>query len=372
MLLEDCDSTNNPPYLYRFNTTGSGSYDLWSGAWLGLNHILDDFELMSPAQYPNVVYYAGPDSTQSIVSSWNCSEKVISVGNMKNRWSHIDRNMNTYVSGGVSPGELSLNSSKGPNRHNIIKPDVTAAGDISLSAAPFSFLNNPGNYSAVDSSGWFARNGGTSMASPVVAGIAALYLEKCPFATYSDFLNDLHNTAYSDNFTGTTPNNAYGYGKAHALDLILNMVTATPPTISITGSMQVSSSTAQQYQWYLNGEPIENQNGQDLIIYETTGTYQVQIVGEGGCYAISDPMVVTLGLEENTSEFGIYPNPATNNVTVTSNELIENISIIDKSGKTVRFLNNGITFDISQLESGSYIILVKTTSEIIRSKLIKL
>ncbi|MFZ9027580.1 MAG: S8 family peptidase [Crocinitomicaceae bacterium] len=372
MLLEDCDSTNNPPYLYRFNTTGSGSYDLWSGAWLGLNHILDDFELMSPAQYPNVVYYAGPDSTQSIVSSWNCSEQIVSVGNMKNRWSHIDRNMNTYVSGGVSPGELSLNSSKGPNRHNIIKPDVTAAGDISLTAAPFSFLNNPGNYSAVDSSGWFARNGGTSMASPVVAGIAALYLEKCPFATYSDFLNDLHATAYSDNFTGTTPNNAYGYGKAHALDLILNMVTPTQPTISISGSMQISSSTAQQYQWYLNGEPIENQTGQDLIIYETTGTYQVQVVAEGGCYSTSDPMVVTLGLNEEMTQFDLYPNPTSHSITVKSNEPIEEIRILDKSGKTVLSFNSGASFDISQLKAGSYIILVKTSSEIIRSKLIKL
>jgi subtilisin family serine protease len=372
LLLEDCDSTNNPPYLYRFNTTGSGSYDLWSGAWLGLNHILDDFELMSPAQYPNVIYYAGPDSTQSIVSSWNCSEKIISVGNMKNRWSHIDRNLNTYISGGVSPGELSLNSSKGPNRNNLIKPDITAAGDISLTAAPFSFLNNPGNFTAVDSSGWFARNGGTSMASPVVAGIAALYLEKCPFATYSDFLNDLQTTAYSDNFTGTTPNNAYGYGKAHALDLILNMVTPTIPTISISGSMQISSSTAQQYQWFLNGEPIENQVNQDLIIYETTGTYQVQVVGEGGCYAVSDSIVVTLGLEENLDELDIFPNPSASTITVKSSQEIEHIIIIDKSGKILLTFNSGSTHDISKLASGSYIIIVKTSSEIIRSKLIKL
>ncbi len=373
LLLEDCDSTNNPPYLYRFNTTGTGSYDLWSGAWLGLNHILDDFELMTPAQYPNVIHYAGPDSSQSIVSLWNCSEKIVSVGNMKNRLTYVDLNLNNYFSSDPStPGELSTKSSKGPSRKNIIKPDVTAAGEVSLSAGPFAFLTNPANAGAVDSSGWFARNGGTSMASPVVAGIAALYLEKCPFATYSDFLNDLHATSYTDNFTGSTPNNAYGYGKANALDLILNMVTATTPTISITGSMQISSSTAQQYQWFLNGEPIEGQTGQNLIIYETTGTYHVQIVGEGGCYAVSDSLEVTLGIEENTSSFEVYPNPSTQSITIKSNNAIHGISVVDKTGKTVLSLNSGNAFDISPLKAGSYLLLIKTPSEIIRTKLIKL
>ena len=285
----------------------------------------------------------------------------------------LEEAINNYFSSDPStPGELSTKSSKGPSRKNIIKPDVTAAGEVSLSAGPFAFLTNPANAGAVDSSGWFARNGGTSMASPVVAGIAALYLEKCPFATYDDFLNDLHATSYTDNFTGNTPNNAYGYGKANALDLILNMVTATTPTISITGSMQISSSTAQQYQWFLNGEPIEGQTGQNLIIYETTGTYHVQIVGEGGCYAVSDSLEVTLGIEENTSSFEVYPNPSSQSISVKSNNAIQGISIVDKTGKTVLSLNSGNAFDISPLMAGSYILLIKTPSEIVRTKLIKL
>lgn len=372
MLLEDCDSTSNPPYLYRFNTTGSGSYDLWSGAWIGFNHILDDFELMSPAQYPNVVNYAGPDSTQSIVSSWNCSEKVISVANMKNRWSHIDRNLNTYISGGVSPGALSLNSSKGPNRHDVIKPDITAAGDISLCAAPFSFLNNPGNYSAVDSSGWFARNGGTSMASPVIAGIAALYLERCPHASYSDFMQDLKTTAYQDNYTGITPNNAYGYGKAHALDLLLGMTFPSPPTITITGSMQISSSPGQMYQWYLDGEPIENQTGQDLIVYETTGSYQVEIVGDSGCSAISDPAVITLGLDNLEKGIEVYPNPSQSFISIKSSEQVEAIHLYDNKGVRVLTFNADGPHNINNLPSGSYILEIITDGEIHRSKLIKL
>lgn len=373
LLLEDCDSTSNPPYLYRFNTTGSGSFDLWSGAWLGFNHILDDFELMSPAQYPNVVYYNGPDSSQSIVSLWNCSEKVVSVGNIKNRWSYIDRNLNTYFSPDPSPpNKLSINSSKGPSRTGLNKPDVCAAGELSLAAAPFSFSNNPANYGAVDSSGWFMRNGGTSMASPVIAGIAALYLERCPYASWDDFLQDLQSTAYQDNFTGSTPNNAYGYGKAHALDLILGMTFPAPPTISITGSMQISSSQGQMYQWYLNGEPMTNETSQNLIVYETTGTYQVEIVGESGCSTISDPVVITLELDENHSTFDVFPNPSHSAVNITSSENIESIFIYDNAGSIVKKLSSEKTHNISDLPSGVYIIEVNTSIQTNRTRLIKL
>ncbi len=211
------DSTN---YLYSFKTYGSGNYDLWSGSWLGLNDIVS--VIPNASTYPNIVNYVLPDSLQSVVSSWNCSEKVISVGNVRNRHGHIDNNGNYYTpSNDNTPvGRRSPNSSRGPSRHNIIKPDISASGDVSLAAAPMWLLNNPANNSFIDSGGWHARNGGTSMASPVVAGIAALYLEKCNKATYQSFKNDLISSAFTDGYTGSVPNNNYGHGKPHAFNLI--------------------------------------------------------------------------------------------------------------------------------------------------------
>lgn len=230
VLFSNVDSTS---YYYRFMTKGTGSYDMWSGSWLGLN----DFVTTIPNEltFPSIAFYQMPDTLQTIVSSWNCSEKVVSVGNVKNRNGHTNKN-NTYYSSPDpnSVGELSPNSSKGPNRHNLIKPDVSASGDVSLSAAPLWLLANSGYNSVIDIGGWHARNGGTSMASPLVAGIAALYLQKCPSANYESFKNDLINTAFSDNHTGTVPNNAYGYGKPHALDLMLT----TLFTASISGDSE--------------------------------------------------------------------------------------------------------------------------------------
>lgn len=210
------------PYYYSFKTFGNGNYDLWSGSWLGLNDIVNN--IPSSQTYPDIINYNLPDSLQTIVSSWNCSEKVISVGNVRNRQGHIDKNGNYYTpSNDNTPvGKRSPNSSRGPNRRNLLKPDISASGDVSLSSSPLWLLNNPVYNNLIDSGGWHARNGGTSMASPVIAGIAALYLEKCDKANYINFKTDLLSNAYTDAFTGSIANNSYGFGKPHALNLLLD------------------------------------------------------------------------------------------------------------------------------------------------------
>ena len=158
-------------------------------------------------------------------------------------------------------GQLVPNSSKGPNRYGHTKPDISACGDASLSAGPFWLLNNSAYNSAIDIDGLHVRNGGTSMASPVVAGIAALYLEKCSNATYQDFLDALHSTAFTDSYTGTVPNNGYGYGKAHALNLMLQSdftVGMSCPTTFCPGDSAFSSVSISNYtiSWMNNDSTI--------------------------------------------------------------------------------------------------------------------
>ena len=75
LFISNVDSTN---YLYRFETVGTGQYDLWSGAWLGYNDMVS--VIPTVIEMPHIVDYVLPDSMQTIVSSWNCSEKVVSVG----------------------------------------------------------------------------------------------------------------------------------------------------------------------------------------------------------------------------------------------------------------------------------------------------
>ena len=217
VLFTSVDSTS---YYYRFITTatGTGHYDQWSGAGFGKNSVVQN--LPTAAEFPDIVHYRPVDSLQSIVSGWACSEKVITVGNFLNRQSYTNKN-NEVIVADEPAGTLSINSSKGPSRLGLVKPDVSSPGDLSLTAAPLDYLNNPVNNVKIDIGGWHNANGGTSMASPVIAGIAALYLEKCSQATYLDFKNDLINQAFPDNFTGAVPNYAYGNGKPHALNTLL-------------------------------------------------------------------------------------------------------------------------------------------------------
>jgi hypothetical protein len=287
------DSTT---YKYAFKTTGSGNYDLWSGAIIGLNNIVS--VIPTAAAYPPIVHYNLPDTLQTVVSSWNCSEKVISVGNMRNRLGHTDKNGNQYLpapSYTAQIGQLSPNSSKGPTRHGVTKPDVTACGDVSLSAGPNWILTNAAYNSVVDIDGLHVRNGGTSMASPVVAGIAALYLEKCHNGTYASFKADLHATAFSDGFTGVTPNNAYGYGKANALDLLLS----SNYSAVVDGPAQFCGSDSA---FALTPNPIDSISWSDGTIdinyVELAGAMtdlSYVMYDDLGCIAYSDTIDITLG-----------------------------------------------------------------------------
>jgi hypothetical protein len=58
------------------------------------------------------------------------------------------------------------------------------------------------------------QSGGTSAASPVVAGLAALYLQKNPGATNRAIIQAVRNCAYQDQYTGSAlPHPRWGFGK---------------------------------------------------------------------------------------------------------------------------------------------------------------
>jgi subtilisin family serine protease len=62
---------------------------------------------------------------------------------------------------------------------------------------------------------------GTSMASPHVAGIAALMLEADPSLTPVTLRTLLQESAKQDAFTGKVPNGIFGYGKVDALAALM-------------------------------------------------------------------------------------------------------------------------------------------------------
>ena len=283
------DSTN---YRFRFSTTGSGRYDLWSAEFLGLNEIV--YNIPSTSDYPPIVNYFRPDTLQSIVSSWNCSDKVISVGNLRCRLGHIDNNGNQYypATDMTSPGTIAPSSSRGPSRKGVLKPDISASGDVTLGSGPFWIINNPSYNALIDSGGYHVRNGGTSMASPTVAGIAALYLEKCGNSSWSDFKQDLHNSAIEDSNTGTVPNYEYGAGKVDAFNLLLETsdgLQLLGDTVVCQTPVEINTNVPlQNYEWS-NGENTSS------VLINQVDTISVYGRNEKGCRIYSDTIEISVG-----------------------------------------------------------------------------
>jgi len=195
-------------YLWGISHTGTGRIDSWN-----FDYVTTSIPTVS--QYPKIAKYKIADTLQTIVSGFQCSNEVIAVGNYVNRNKYVDVNniLQTYPE---TPKQLHSSSSSGPTRDNRIKPDITATGAIILASSPLAHILNlkVNAPSYVAQGGFHVTAGGTSAASPVVAGLAALYFQKHPTATNQQLKTAIINCAYQDFYTGLIlPNNNWGYGK---------------------------------------------------------------------------------------------------------------------------------------------------------------
>ncbi len=199
-------------YLWSIESKGIGQHQSWNFDFKSNN-------LPTISQFPKMLYYVMPDTVSSIVSGFQCSSEIITVGNYVNLKQYYDYN-NTLQTTSETAGQLAYHSSAGPTRTGLIKPDITASGNSIFSCVAMgmqaNLIANYPNYLAPG--GYHVLGGGTSAASPVVAGLGLLYLQAFPNATNQQFKNAVTNCAYSDIFTGTSlPNNKWGYGKLDGL-----------------------------------------------------------------------------------------------------------------------------------------------------------
>lgn len=202
--------------LWRIVTTGQGLHHAWNFSFFANG-------LPLTAWVPQMVNYVRPDTLYSMVSGLQCSDQVITVANYQNLRYYKDV-QDSLRDGGGQAGEISSGSSLGPTRDDRQKPDIAAGGQLIFSAGVLSTLpamiaNQPKDV-AKDS--LHVIGGGTSAASPIVAGIGVLYFEKNPQATHLQFKQALTACAYQDGFTGTgLPDYQWGYGKADGKNTLL-------------------------------------------------------------------------------------------------------------------------------------------------------
>ncbi|MBI1951679.1 MAG: S8 family serine peptidase [Acidobacteria bacterium] len=151
------------------------------------------------------------------------SKHAITAGSYagKNSWINvIGQQIVASLSTFSGVGSLSGFSSLGPTRDGRIKPDVAAPGEWVGSSLAGSIQATRGN-NFTERDGEHGDIRGTSMATPHVAGTAALLLAINPDLEGPEVKAAITASARSDSFAispGPLPNTYYGHGKLRALE----------------------------------------------------------------------------------------------------------------------------------------------------------
>ncbi|MGB1041654.1 MAG: T9SS type A sorting domain-containing protein, partial [Flavobacteriales bacterium] len=178
-------------------------------------------------------------------------------------------------------------------------------------------------------------------------------------------------------------------GCNHTITTVLTINTANAGTLSVSGITLTCSAVGVTYKW------VDCDNDYSYILGATSQSYTPIRNGNYACWVTTPEgctdttgmcmSINSVSLEEfeiTESDINIYPNPATDFVTVDilSQNIEEDVTIkmFDAIGKLVysqevSSTNNKVTFDVSQFENGVYTVTVSnefflTTKKVVVSK----
>jgi subtilisin family serine protease len=141
-------------------------------------------------------------------------ERCLAVGSFVSR-TQFPTGAGDFVATGLAAGQLSPFSSFGPTRYGSLKPDIAAPGQYITAAlaAGSEMATDPRYVPRHHPSGSYITIQGTSMATPFVAGVVALLLQREPRLTPEDLQQRLRITARRDGQTGPVWDAGFGFGK---------------------------------------------------------------------------------------------------------------------------------------------------------------
>jgi hypothetical protein len=217
-------------------------------------------------------------------------------------------------------------------------------------------------------------NGSSSQLTALVTGGTGTYTYQWDPATYLDDPESQTpvSTPGADITYTVTVND--GSATLTSSPIPVTLLPVPEPAVVIQTGNLLESSVADGNQWYLNGAMIPGANGQT---YETTeaGTYYTIITDQvTGCQSEPSNTSIIIGLGEQAAAAGvkIWPNPATDNVSI-SFDLVQGgtlrISVIDSYGREVRRFADAAnvtagpysaTFSTGSLEPGIYFCRIRT------------
>jgi hypothetical protein len=269
-------------------------------------------KFMDPGdKYPNL---NDAELTHSILAPGS-APSVICVGSTAFRKSYLNFRKVTKVNDYGENGYWSTYSSVGPTVDGRIKPDVLAPGTNIISSFSSYYYENDNHASGLTATvKFFEHNGrqylwtsdmGTSMATPVVAGAIALWLQACPTLTPEDVMEALAATSRQPDTTLPYPNNYYGYGVIdvyRGLLHILGLSAITNISQNQPTEVQVRPKADGTLQLTLNGSERPDR----LTIYDLKGqtVWQTVLPSAGG--TSTDEGLSVLTVRPPTLHKGVY------------------------------------------------------------------
>lgn len=200
------------------------------------------------------------------IASSATGHDVISVGAIVSRSSYSDLSGNVHQLGSEN-GQIYIKSGRGPTFDERIKPDVSAGGASVVSSlnsfASIYLLNDSvKTMKYLDANGrtyYWGEMSGTSMATPVVTGIMALWLQANPKLTESEAKRILKETAIKTQLNNGMADNSYGYGIADALAGMREVLSTT------------SSIAAPSYGFTMTGNVVNILGANTVTLYRPDG-----------------------------------------------------------------------------------------------------
>ncbi len=166
-----------------------------------------------------------------------------------------------------------------------------------------------------------------------------------------------------------------------AIDSVLVQVFPNPaiPQIVLNG-IDLESSLAFAYQWYLNGLQIVGANSQ-IYTPSANGNYMVEISDSNGCKSTSSVFtLVGLNNAANNNDLILFPNPATSEVLISmdagNQASMKSISLLNYQGQRIIAHNqvNGSTviFNVDEFAVGLYFFeVILADGTLLRKRFVK-
>lgn len=196
--------------------------------------------------FPDDASFGEGADKEYTVSTPGDAANVITVGAyyFRHSWKNLSGQTTSYNN---PDGDLCSYSNAGYSRDGTVKPEIVAPASFMISTLASGSEMGEISKGTPDKAdimpdGVHLAWAGTSAASPYVAGVIALMLQKNPTLDEDQVRHILETTARSDSFTGAVPNSGWGYGK---IDPAAAIAAVHPPAAAASSTTSAASGTGQ-------------------------------------------------------------------------------------------------------------------------------